>query len=484
MLKTNSTYCTLRWGYPIVDFGRGSIRTCCRTFEERVEPEEFEEKGSDIFLNSDYQIKMRLAHLKGYKNVLKSCTTCWRLEDGKIESPRLPEWLPYPYSFKDSDKQLVKEFTDKELGEITLVNYVTNEELKLKDITLESDILRSERPFMLEVLLSTYCDLKCSYCSPQFSTKWAEEALKFGDVDKGYMDWSKPHIDSAEFEDSFWLWFDDSAIHSLDRIGMVGGEPMIQPNLFSFLDRMMESYNRLDTKKKPILWFVTNLNASEKIIDRFYEYLPKLCEVFQVEVHASIESFGKKAEYIRFGLNCDRFVRNANKLCSYEDKKNFHFGFQIANNSMSITGLLDFIKVAKDLQDTYKRGITLKHNIVTIPEFHSPMILTKDFAKYLDEVVDYLEKLPVKRMLPVPDPLGTWKSFLKWITNIRDSIKNQEGEKIDWVGGDVNNIRASFYKWFKQYDERREVNFLEVFPEYKEFYNLCKELCEVKNGII
>jgi len=90
--------------------------------------------------------------------------------------------------------------------------------------------------------------------------------------------------------------------------------------------------------------------------------------------------------------------------------------------------------------------------------------------------VDYLEKLPVNRMLPVPDPLGTWKSFLKWITNIRDSIKNQEGEKIDWVGGDVNNIRASFYKWFKQYDERREVNFLEVFPEYKEFYNMCKEL--------
>ena len=73
-MKTTSTYCTLRWGYPIVDFGRGSIRTCCRTFEERVEPEEFGEKGSDIFLNSDYQIKNRLAHLKGYKNKLNSCT--------------------------------------------------------------------------------------------------------------------------------------------------------------------------------------------------------------------------------------------------------------------------------------------------------------------------------------------------------------------------------------------------------------------------
>ena len=63
--------------------------------------------------------------------------------------------------------------------------------------------------------------------------------------------------------------------------------------------------------------------------------------------------------------------------------------------------------------------------------------------------------------------------------NIRDSIKNQEGEKIDWVSGDVNDVRASFYKWFKQYDERRKVNFLETFPEYKEFYNMCKELDKV-----
>ena len=62
--------------------------------------------------------------MKGHKNILKSWTTCWRLEDGKIESPRLPEWLPHPYSFKDSDRNQVKEYTDKELSEITLINYV------------------------------------------------------------------------------------------------------------------------------------------------------------------------------------------------------------------------------------------------------------------------------------------------------------------------------------------------------------------------
>ena len=33
-----------------------------------------------------------------------------------------------------------------------------------------------------------------------------------------------------------------------------------------------------------------------------------------------------------------------------------------------------------------------------------------------------------------------------------------------------------FYKWFKEYDKRRDVSFLETFPEMENFWNLCKNL--------
>ena len=35
--------------------------------------------------------------------------------------------------------------------------------------------------------------------------------------------------------------------------------------------------------------------------------------------------------------------------------------------------------------------------------------------------------------------------------------------------------RRMFYEWIQQYDKRRNVNFLEVFPQMKEFYEECKQ---------
>ena len=39
-----------------------------------------------------------------------------------------------------------------------------------------------------------------------------------------------------------------------------------------------------------------------------------------------------------------------------------------------------------------------------------------------------------------------------------------------------------FYEYFKEYDRRRNLNFLETFPEMKEFWNEAKELYEENMG--
>ena len=39
-----------------------------------------------------------------------------------------------------------------------------------------------------------------------------------------------------------------------------------------------------------------------------------------------------------------------------------------------------------------------------------------------------------------------------------------------------------FYEYFKQYDERRGLNFLETFPEMTDFWNEAKEEYEAKYG--
>mgnify|MGYP000902443876 CR=1 FL=1 len=39
----------------------------------------------------------------------------------------------------------------------------------------------------------------------------------------------------------------------------------------------------------------------------------------------------------------------------------------------------------------------------------------------------------------------------------------------------VEEGRVDFYNWFNEYDRRRNVNFLETFPEMENFFNLCRD---------
>jgi hypothetical protein len=39
----------------------------------------------------------------------------------------------------------------------------------------------------------------------------------------------------------------------------------------------------------------------------------------------------------------------------------------------------------------------------------------------------------------------------------------------------VREGRKDFVNWFAEFDRRRNVNFLEVFPDMEGFWNLCKE---------
>jgi hypothetical protein len=39
----------------------------------------------------------------------------------------------------------------------------------------------------------------------------------------------------------------------------------------------------------------------------------------------------------------------------------------------------------------------------------------------------------------------------------------------------VQEGRRDFYNWFTEYDRRRNVNFVETFPDMSDFWELCKQ---------
>jgi len=454
-IQTNAfdTICDLKWNYPIFNLDRGEFRSCCRTPSRRVSDQDLDNFGTDAFLNSHQMLQSRLDLIKGVRNI--DCQSCWNLEDKGMKSPRhKPEQFWHHLQARRHISQDLSYSEENLRIELDKIN------------SLDHLALQSKHPYMLEISLGNTCDMKCMYCSHHYSTQWATERIKYKEITQEQYDREFPKA-PEKFNEKFWEWFDSVKIY-LRRLGIIGGEPLIMPEFYSFADQCIERMDQIKhlRKDKMSFWIVTNMNTPSNYLEKFFQNLPKLTEVFNVEILVSMESVGPRAEYIRNGVNWKRFTDNLDRLLSKSDLK-FDFGFILSMNALNIAGISEFIKFTEDLYLRYNRPVALKHNIISFPDWQTPFILTSDFAKYIDDCVEYM-KTKVDVMPLVNDYYGRWDQYIIFLENLSQSIKDN--------GADNTLMRKKFAEWFDTYDQRRKLNLLEVFPEYKDFYNFCKDL--------
>ena len=446
------TVCDLKWNYPIFNLARGEFRSCCRTPSKRVDADRLKENGIEEFLNSKEMIQSRLDLMQGIKH--EDCVSCWKLEERGMASPRhSPEqfYIQLQRKYVDSNTPYTPE---------RLLEY-------LSTVNEDSEVLRSYHPYMLEISLGNTCDMKCMYCNHHYSTQWGTERIKYGEITQEQYDNEFPKAPEG-FEEKFWEWFDKHGRKFSNRIGVIGGEPLIMPEFYSMLDRLLDGISKVSDvrKSKATLWIVTNMNTPPQYLEKFFKYLPKITEVCNLEILVSMESVGPRAEYIRNGVNWDRFVSNIDKLLSKKDL-NFDFGFIMSQNALSIASIKEFIQFTESLYFKYNRPVALKHNIVSFPSWQNPMILTPDFADYIDDCIEYM-KCNVDMMPEVNDYFGRYDQYIVFLEELSKSIKNNQG--------DYTEDRKKFVPWFKVFDERRNLNLLETFPEYRNFYKMCEQL--------
>lgn len=447
-----NTICDLKWNYPIFNLERGEFRSCCRTPSKPVSDDTINEFGVDAFLNNPDMLQSRFDLVKGRRH--EDCRSCWGLEDAGMSSPR-----------HDPDKFF---YQLKKSGHISHGSSYSDDFLKSEMLKIDHSnhpALKSSFPYMLEVSLGNTCDMKCMYCNHHYSTQWAAERIKLGEITQEQYDMEFPKA-SEKFDEYYWKWFDTVKLH-LGRIGAIGGEPLIMPEFYRFIEKCIESIEPIAhlRSKKMTFWIVTNLNTPPNYMNKFLEYLPKLTKHFNVEILGSMEAVGNRAEYIRNGLDWNRFESNLEKLLS--TKFEFEFGFISSINALSIATTIDFIKFVEQLYQKYGRTIALKQAVVNFPSHQSPFVLTPEFSKYLYETVEYMKT----KESPMPegtDYYGRWDQYIIFLENLADSIKNNTANKA--------YERKKFASWFQQFDERRKLNFLETFPEYENFYELCKSV--------
>jgi hypothetical protein len=447
------TICEFKWNYPIFQVDRGEFRSCCRTPSAPVSEELLQEKGIDAFLNNDKLIQSRLDLIQGIRH--SDCQSCWNLEDRGMKSPREPENF---WNFLKRERVIPK---DMEYNE-------ENVRVELGKINSpDHQFLKASKPYMMEISLGNTCDLKCMYCNHHYSTQWATELIKIGEITQEQYDREFPKA-SSSYEEKFWEWFDHVGRWSIHRINMIGGEPLIIPEFYEYVERMMTQLNVIKTLKnlKPTLCIVTNLHTPANYFNRFIDRLPKITEVFDLEILISMESLENRAEYIRNGIGWNKFNSNVHKLLAVKDA-NFQVGFLMSVNVLSIPTTKNFVEYATNLSDQYQRPIGLKQNIVNFPKWQNPMILPPEFSKYLYDTIKYMEQ----HVARIPNPTdfhGRYDQYMIFLRSLAESLANNTG--------DYTEDRKKFYHWYADFDKRRNINLMETFPELKDFYKMCGKL--------
>jgi len=331
-------------------------------------------------------------------------------------------------------------------------------------------------PSYVEVNFNHACNLKCSYCSPQFSSSWQAEVDKFGGYptsvvhnDPLHFVGSRrpiPHSQHNPYVDAFWEWWPE-LYPKLKHFRMTGGEPLMDRNTYRVFDYVLAMPNpelHLDV--------TSNFSVEDALMDRYLGYVKQLCST-QIEHFMQYVSLdtgnAAHAEYIRHGLNFNRVTDNVNRFLTDIPYRN-SLTFIITMNNLSVLGLqqqLDWIlSLRKQHSTTYQR-VWFDTPLLRTPSWQSLQILPEVYVQQLERVADWME-------LNLERPEKPFQGFKDYeVQRMRRDIDwMREGQQLDPVY--IRQQRADFYRFFNEHDKRRKTDFWATFPQMKEFWDECR----------
>ena len=438
------SYCAAKWSQVTIHLGSGHTHSCHHPRTHLIPLEEIKRSPSALH-NTSFKIEQRLDMLNGKRPT--ECEYCWQVEDrGDVLSDRvLKSYEPWS---KDR------------ISDLQGLNHVN--------------------PSYLEISFSNVCNFKCSYCSPDVSSKWMEEIEKFGAYPTSQkfnnIEWIKtqnkmPFLerDLNPYVEAFWQWWPE-LYPTLHTFRITGGEPLMTKHTFRVLDYIIEHPN-----PELELGINSNLCVPEKIIDEFIEKIQKIQTanaVKNVMVYTSCEAYGAQAEYIRFGMDYKQWLLNCDRYLSSVPNSQIHI--MSTYNLLSVTSYQQFLEDILVLKRKHcSPRVNNNHAVyIDIPYLNYPShqvvgLLSEEFITKIQIQIDFMKDNIDK---DETDRMGFFISEIeklqRVLTVFESKIKNGYPEK--------EQFRKDFVKFVDEHDRRRGTNFKNTFPELIEFYNACK----------
>ena len=423
--KIEHSFCAAKWLMVTMHFGMGENHSCYHPPIHRWNIDDVKKDPSALH-NTKHKIEQRRQMLSGERP--KECYYCFNMEDIN------------PGAVSDR-----KRFTNETWA------------IERREEILNAPYDKPINPAYLEISFANTCNFACTYCSPGQSSKWEQEIKRLGSypvvdatVHKDKMHDMIPE-DNNPYIDAFWEWLPD-AYRDLRYLRITGGEPLATKNFMKLLDYVAENDN-------PDLTLVvnTNLCVPEKNLQLFFEKATTLLEAKTIkglEVYTSIDTWGPQAEYIRDGLNVERWENTVRKI---------HTLFNVPVRIMVTFGLLsifNFKTFVEKMIEFRKDGIDVMFNCARLvdPKHFDLRILPDSADEYYELTNNYIQE---NKELITNVEHETWQMVYDYWKARYDTMDNEER----------NTRKSEFKKFATEYDKRRDNNFCDTFPELADWFN-------------
>lgn len=436
--KVSPSFCLAKWTQSTVLLYNGFTHSCHHPDRHKINPENLKNNPQGIH-NTPVKMKAREDMLKGVQT--SECNYCWNIENLNKDhvSDRIYK-STYSWSFPRLD-----EVVKSQAG---------------------NDIV----PSYLEVAFDSKCNARCLYCNPESSSSWESEIKKFGPIpqvngalyDLGYIKsigaLPIPQESPNPYIDAFWAWWPE-IYKKLKVLRVTGGEPLMTPHTWKLIDKIEN-----DPRKDLDFSINSNLCLPRHMIERLVKKINSVHgKINSFEIYTSLESVGKQAEYVRFGMNYEEFIGNCRYIIE-NTPPDVRLHFMTTINLLSAPHFLDYLKLLKELRksnniSSHNFRVRTFFNYLRWPPFMSLNLLPEDLKKhYGDQWVSFMEEHAIGE-IPLPEKYF-YREEVDQVKRLVDFMRSARGADVDY-----DNLRL----FIKATDERRDLNFKETFPELAQF---------------
>ena len=413
------TMCLAKWNQTSLHLPTGKTNSCYHPPLHKISPDKLNYNPASLH-NTTEKLQQRKEMLEGKKP--EGCSYCWNIEKTGEMSDRHYR-SGEPWAMQDFDDIMKKPLDDK------------------------------WTPRYVEVNFNNACNFKCSYCSPQFSTTWGKEVDRYGEYPT-----SPPHNMPEHFQgknrplsnrednpyvDAFWRWW-PTLYKNLKHFRMTGGEPMMDVNTYKVFQYI------IDNPKQDLHLNVTSnmCPPDKKLKEKYFNMAQEICMQDKVEhmmQFVSVDAWGKRAEYIRNGLDFNYMMDNVEEFLERIPGRN-SITFICTYNNLSITSMDQLLEKILELRakysTTYQR-IWFDVPLLRQPAWQQITLLPESYQLIHEDNIEYMQK-----------HCGNDRGYSKF--NDFEIQKMQRNLAYWRENADASTQnKKNFYAFFNEHDRRR-----------------------------